>query len=558
MGWLDFITKGRTIALPPEEAPDPAPVPTLQDLDDWVSTRPRSHNGDKFPGAFGVTELLTADYWTLRARSAQLFKKNLYARGIVRRLVTNTINTGLHLEATPAEALLGYPEDGLSEWAELTETRFELWGKNPALCDQQQRLTFGALQAQAYQEALIDGDVLVTLLQDEKTKLPRVHLIDAGCVRSPLDDRGKAPGNTIKHGVELDPQGRQVAYWIRKQDVAQVWGFRYERLPAFGAKTGRRTAWLVYGTDKRHGDVRGEPLLALVLYSLNEIDRFRDATQRKAQLLATIAAWIEKTEDKPGSKPLAGGAVKRGVDTAADSAGTQRSFNTAEYIPGLVIDELQHGEKPHAFQVSGTTETFSDFETAIIAAIAWAMGIPPEILTLSFQNNYSASKAAINEFKLGLNAWRQTFGEAFCQLVYEDWLLSQALTNRTQAPGLLDAWRDPLKYEQFAAWFSCDWTGQIKPEIDMGKMVSALKGAVEEGFMTRDRASRELTGTKFSQNVKKLARENTMLATANEPLNPPKPEAPEPAAPGKSEPTDDAEESDADAIDVEILTEAVN
>jgi lambda family phage portal protein len=559
VGWFDRITKGRTIALPPELPEPPAPVQMLADLDTYVPTRARSHNGDKFPGGFGVTELLTADYWTLRARSAQLFKKNLYARGIVRRLVTNTINTGLHLEATPHEALLGYPEDGLAEWAELTESRFELWSKNPALCDHQQRLTFGALQATAYQEALIDGDVLVTLLQDAATQLPRVSLIDAGCVRSPMDDRGKAPGNTIKHGVELDPNGRQVAYWIRKVDAASAFGWRYERLAAFGAKTGRRTAWLVYGSDKRHGDVRGEPLLAIVLQSLNEIDRFRDSTQRKAAILATLTAWIEKTEDKPGSKPLAGGAIKRGTDTAADSTGTPRTFNAAEYIPGLVIDELQHGEKPHAFQVNGTTETFSDFEAAVLASIAWSLGIPPEILVLSFQSNYSASKAAINEFKLALNVWRQNFGEQLCQPIYEDWLISQALTQRIDAPKLLEAWRDPMQYEALGAWTSCDWTGQIKPEIDMGKIVDAFEKACAGGFMTRDRASRELTGTKYSQNIKKLGRENQQLADALKPLAPPEPVMAPPSggAPGKKNEPDDDEESEEDALDAEPL-EAVN
>jgi hypothetical protein len=46
-------------------------------------------DGSKFAGGFGVTELLLADYWTLRQRSSQLFEQNLYARGLIRRLVTN-------------------------------------------------------------------------------------------------------------------------------------------------------------------------------------------------------------------------------------------------------------------------------------------------------------------------------------------------------------------------------------------------------------------------------------------------------------------------------------
>ena len=51
-------------------------------------------DGDKFAGGFGTTNVYThIDYWTLRERSGQLFRENLYAKGLVRRLITNEINT---------------------------------------------------------------------------------------------------------------------------------------------------------------------------------------------------------------------------------------------------------------------------------------------------------------------------------------------------------------------------------------------------------------------------------------------------------------------------------
>src|SRR5690606_29930048 len=107
------------------------------------------------------------DYWTLRNRSAALFKTNIYARGIVRRLVTNIINVGLHLEAVPDESILGIEETTLSDWAELVENRFALWECNPDLCDVRGQKSFGSLQIAAKREALVSGDVLVTLQQDK-------------------------------------------------------------------------------------------------------------------------------------------------------------------------------------------------------------------------------------------------------------------------------------------------------------------------------------------------------------------------------------------------------
>jgi lambda family phage portal protein len=541
-------------------APEPrkaaAPRSNIVAVSDLPQARWMPWTGDKFAGGFGPTDVLWPDYWTLRARSAQLFKQNLYARGIIRRLITNEINVGLHLEATPEEKILGFEEDGLADWTEDVENRFKLWEQSPRLCDHTERLTFGALQAQARREALVTGDVLVVLQQDQRTRLPRIRLISGAAIQTPLvKPQG---GNKIVHGVEIDPMGRHVAFWVRQTEntlssvIAPA-----KRLPAYGEKSGRKLAWLLYGTDKRLDEVRGEPLLSLVLQSIKEIDRYRDSVQRKAVINSMLAMFIEKTEDKPGTKPIAGAGISRRLETVIDSIGTPRTFNTTEYIPGVVIDELQTGEKPVAFPSHGTDEKFGEFEKAVIQAIAWAHGIPPEILILSFNNNYSASQAAINEFKMLLNETRTEFGAQFCQPVYNDWLLAEVLSGRIEARGLLEAWRDPLQYDTFGAWISADWSGHIKPAVDLSKLVVGYEKMIDQGLITRARAARELTGTRYSKNVQQLARENAALAEANAPiaeLENPKPE-PAPAEGGPPGSEDESEEND-DAEALRLVSSA--
>lgn len=532
----------------------PAPAASSPEMNAPGAARVRQqwHDGDKYPGGFGFTELLTADYWTLRQRSAQLFKQNIYARGIVRRLVTNIINTGLALEATPEDAILKAGEDPLADWAELVENRFHLWERSPALCDYCGGKSFGGIQAAAKMAALISGDVLVALLQDPITGLPRIRLVDGARVQTPFGVGSSAPqlapGHEIKHGVEVDADGRQVAYWLVSQNAQQL---RVERLAAVGA-SGRRQAWLVYGTDRLLDEVRGEPILSIMLQSLREIDRYRDAVQRKAVINAILAMFIQKNQETIGSRPLTGGAIVRGKDAVtAPVGGRPRTFNFSEMIPGAVLDELAPGEEPKGFQPNGTDEKFADFEAAIVCAMAWALEIPPEILRLSFSSNYSASQAAINEFKLYLNPVRVAWGDEFCQPVYVEWLLSEVLAGRLVASGLLESWRDPLRFDQFAAWTAADWSGAIKPSVDLVKQANGYQLLVEQGFISRDRAARETTGTKFSKNVKKLERENAALAAAMKPIaeleaaSKPAPPARAPLAPvpddnDKEEPEDNA------------------
>lgn len=472
--------------------------------------------GDKWNGGYGATEWLLTDYWTLRARSVQMFEQNLYGRGVVRRLVTNFINTGLRLEASPEERLLGYPEDGLADWSEDVENRFALLEKDPALCDQNERLALGQLQAEAYRTALVSGDVLCVLRQHPIYQSPRIQLIPGERIQTPIEKVVSAPGqNKVVHGVEVDQQGRHVAFWVRQDDGSS------KRLPAFGEKSGRRLAWLLYVNDKRIEDVRGKPFLSLILQSIREIDRYRDSVQLKATINAMLALFIQKSEDKPGTRPLTGGAVRRGTELVPGQVGSpneQRRFRTADQIPGLVLDELQFGETPHGFQSNGTDEKFGDFEMSILSLIAWGNEIPPEILSLSFNSNYSASKAANNEFDMKMAVARHDFGHNFCQLYYNEWLIAEVLAGRIQARGLLEAYRDTRQFVTLGAWLAASWAGRVKPSVDPNKQLAAAKVAIEEGLQTRDQASKEIYGTKFSKNIQRLTRENLLILEANKPL----------------------------------------
>ena len=470
-------------------------------------------DGGKFFGGFGVTQLYEMDYWTLRNRSIQLFNENPYARGIIRRLVTNEINTGLLPEAIPDEEIIGVPEDSLAEWTESVENRYALYSKSPENCDWKKINTLGAIQRNARMEALISGDVLVVLRFNRATGLPAVQLISGTKILNPLvGQTGLRRGHRIRHGIEVNSRERPVAAWVKQDDGT------FKRLPFIGERSGRRLAWMVYGTERRLDEVRGQPLLSIVLQSLKEIDRYRDSTQRKAVINSIMAMFIEKTENKMGTLPITGGAVRHDQAQVTDNDGTSRNWNIAHMLPGMVPEELQHGEKPHLLGGQGTDLAFGEFEEAIIQGIAWANEIPPEILRLSFSNNYSASQAAINEFKIYINKVWSSWGESFCTPIYVEWLISEILQGRISAQGLLDAWRNPRAYDVFAAWIATEWYGSIKPSTDMLKQAKGSKMLVENGWSTNAREARITTGTKFSKNVKRLGRENEQLAEARRPM----------------------------------------
>lgn len=477
-------------------------------------------DGSKFYNGFGPTKNYVVDYWTLRARSAQLFKDNIYARGLLRRLITNEINTGLCPEAIPNAQILGIDEQKLSDWAELAEDRFALWAEDKNLCDTTRQNDFSELQRIIRLESLASGDVLLILRLDRMTGLPRLQIIPGSAVQTPIGNTTTVPNNRIVDGVELNQFNQHVAYWILQEDGQPM------RIDARGAASGRQIAWLVYGTDKRHGEVRGEPLLSIILQSLKEIDRYRDSTQRKATINAMLAIFMRKTKDKISSKSVTVGAVTRRTINYADpnQQNETRQYNIANQIPGLVLEDLQEGEEPVGFGNQGIDTSFAEFESAMIHAISWANEIPPEILQLAFSNNYSASQAAINEFKMYLNKIRSKFGAAVCKPIYQEWLISEVLADRIQADGFLEAWQDPLQFDIYNAWVATDWSGAIKPSTDIRKQAQGYQLMLANGLITYARASRELTGLKFSRIIRQLSREREALLEAGFEL----PSAPDP------------------------------
>jgi len=506
---------GYEINLNKSEASKTIPVNALEDYVGGVGAA-SSWSGEKFLGGFGVTkDYSIVDYETLRARSKQLFTENLYARGLIRRLITNEINKGLALEATPDADILGITREDLAVWSEGTERRFNIWGKSQIMCDYKAMATFGAIQRQARMMAIVSGDVLVILRQGI-TQLPTVDLIDAGHVSNPSNDADhraiKARGNTVEYGVELDSSGNHVAYYVLQDDDT------YKRVPSHGTKTGRKQAWLLYGTEKLLDDVRGQSLLALVIQSLKEVDRYRDSEQRAAVINSMIAMYVAKTEDKMGTLPLTAGATRRDtIETQDDSQG-RKEVEFSSQMPGMMLQELQTGEIPTSYDTKRPNVNFGVFEASIINAIAWANEIPPEVLTLAFANNYSASRGAVNEFKMYLDRIRSGFGEEFCSPIYQDFLLSDVLQGGTKADGLLSAWRDPAQWDKLGAWNLADWAGAIKPSVDMLKEAKAYQLLAAEGWITRDRAARELTGMKYSKVTDQLALENAQLVKASQPL----------------------------------------
>ena len=172
------------------------------------------YDGSNFADGVGgqVDTIGNLDYWTLRQRSSAMFYGNLYARGIIQRMVTDIINAGLSPESIPEEEILGLPEDALSSWAETVEKRWMLYGQAKDIVDYKGVREEGELQAQIYMESLICGDCLVISRIDEATGLPQLQIVNGDRVRTPFEH---SLDKDIIDGVRVDKNGKHLEYYVK-------------------------------------------------------------------------------------------------------------------------------------------------------------------------------------------------------------------------------------------------------------------------------------------------------------------------------------------------------
>jgi len=477
-------------------------------------------DGSPFPGAFNNTKINWTDYYTLRLRSLQLFQENLYCKGLVRRLITNEIHTGLNLEAHPIANLIGISEDDAIQWSDDREIDWKLWANDPEQCDWQKKHTLHELAKIRRQTALISGDCLVVQRINQKTGLPSIQLIDGRHIKTPYGKSDSArAGNKIIHGIEIDQNNRQVAFWVQEPDkytLGENYGETidftksFKRIPAYGEKTGRRIAWLTYGTERtKLDDVRGEPFLAIVLYMMKELSDYRVSEQRAATVNSLLAYFIERDSNSPsiGTNAADSTATRKGSQEITQPDGSTGVWNYAKGLPGVVMQNLGKGEKPTPWNPNRPNLNFGKFEEVIIDAFAWLYQIPPEILRLKFQSNFSASRQADNEFRNYLKVAVQQNGKDFYQPIYETHTLQSVRLGRFNANGLLEAWRDPAQRNIYLGWINSEWTGLSRQSVDFKKDVDGGAKAIDYGFTTQDEQCRKLSGMSYRQVLQTRKRE---------------------------------------------------
>jgi lambda family phage portal protein len=453
---------------------------------------------------------------TLRERSRDLYMSAPLATSAIKTQRTNVIGSGLKLKSGIDFRYLGLTKEEADTWEINTEREFDLWADS-IWCDMQRLNNFYELQQLAMMSWLMNGDCFVLPRFTEIKKwMPyslRLYLIEADRCSNPnsantLGIYAKADnGNRIVSGVEIDSEGGVAAYYFCNkypEDYSVGSGIKkeWQRVAAYGEETGRPNV-LHLMESERCEQYRGVPYLAPVIEVLKQISRYTEAELTAAVIESFFTAFI--TTEANTENPFG--------DTIPEEERVDDIDPDSYEMGAGTINVLAPGEQVTFGDPKRPASGFDGFISTMTRILGAALEVPEELLTKSFKESYSASRAGLLEAWKAFRMRRTWFANDFCKPIYELWLIEAVANGRVKAPGFFN---DPAIMK---AWCRSTWNGPAPGQLDPGKEVDAAIKRVQQAFSTREAETAELTGGNWDENVAQVIRENQLLNEAQPPQN---------------------------------------
>ncbi len=396
----------------------------------------------------------------LRDRSRSAVRNDGYAKGVIDKLVSNIVGTGVKP--------LSQADD--PDFRKAAEALFKQWTD---VSDADGLLDWYGQEAQAVRCWLEAGEVFVRLRnRRESDGLPvplQVQVLEPELC--PHNHTGFGRGkNRIRAGIEFDRIGRRVAYYFydsRPGDQNDVDTSRLKRIPA---------AQVIHlYKPLRAGQLRGTPHLTQALVRLRELDKFDDATLLRQQLSAMFVAFLKNMSGETAVQPITGELVE---DTVGD-----RPVLALE--PGA-FQELAPGEEVQFSEPPGAGEGYEDYMRQQLYAVSAATGVPYEVLTGDMNRvNDRTVRVVLHEFRRQIQAdQHQTVAYQLCRPVWMAWM------DRAWLSGALEISADYI--EDPEPWQRVIWTPQAWPYLHPVQDVQAQKEAIRNGLTSRSSVVSEL------------------------------------------------------------------
>jgi len=205
----------------------------------------KNWDGEKNLGELGAVVNNIPNYKLLRLRSYNAYATIDTFKTIASKYFYWKIGSGLKLQSEPNLTVLkseglDLSESEATELQKIIEARFLVWA-NSNQVDYLKQKSLHELASDFDKGAFLGGDNLIIVRFDNSG--PTVQFVSGEFVCNPGIEseyikQANDNGNIIKHGIEIDKDGKHIAYFVRIKAENDV--DKYERVPVYGEKSKKK------------------------------------------------------------------------------------------------------------------------------------------------------------------------------------------------------------------------------------------------------------------------------------------------------------------------------
>lgn len=437
-------------------------------------------SGDWQPNA-----LIRGDLKALRSRSREAVRNNEYAKKAMDLYDINIVGARGVILQNLSKNRSGKIDRPATE---AIEREWRNWSRAEH-CDIARRFSWKDIQSTVVKNWFMDGEALIriyrgTTLTGSKYGFA-LQVLDPALLDVDLNqDTPNKFGNKIRQGIEVDPLGRPVAYYISQvaegQDSYVIGGKSYKRIAA---------SEIVHIIHPDYaGQMRGVPVQHAGLLSLHHIHEYKKSAQIAARAGATAMMFL-KTDEPQSVDP----------DELYDEEDTEGA-GYLEFEP-LTIQELPAGASMEQFSTAYPNGDFPEFMRTSLEAYASSVGLIYSLLTSDLRGvNFSSLKNGRDQMYNWFESLQVWLAEQLHDRIYEKWLKSQ-LNNATIKIG--DTPLDAMRYDKYR---EVSWSGPKPKPLDPAKEANANTTELSNGTTSVHEICRA-RGVDFEQLVTERATE---------------------------------------------------
>lgn len=411
-----------------------------------------------------------------RNKARHLERNSESVNSILKALKRDIVGRGFSLQVRTKD----------TDWNNAVEDLWREWCR-PGNCDITGKYSLTEILKMIVQRKFVDGAAIILKTYDKTRAIPfQLQLIEVDDLEGPMDKMKAENGNLIVDGVEIDKNGKHVAYWLSQYDYAQMTAAppkRYEASQVF---------YLANYT--RPSDIREVTELARSLNSDKDLDEFFEAVVFKQKINAAVAAWITSPKDSM----MIG-------NSRINTQGQQGTPEAKRLVPGSV-QYLDPGQDVKTLVPNGQASELREFSVASQRKIAASHGLSYEITSRDVsQVNYSSARQNLLEDWKEFEAEQSFLVEHFLDFVFEEVIKSANLSGAIKTPK--DYETSPSKYLKH------EFIGCGMPWIDPNKEASANTEMLNSGQTTlKDIYAKK--GKDWEEEIAQLALEKQAMKQA--------------------------------------------